>query len=126
MDLAMKNGGKKKPEKVPSATVAAEEKFKSEFARKFPGVPQLWSYGRDRRILKDLIAQSSEALVVDVLIPAFFACRDRWLTRNYTVPDLKLAAQRLLLNLSQGGQRLHPRTAANVDEALKAVRKDDE
>lgn len=104
------------------STARVEEAFKAAFAKRFPDVKQMWSYGRDRKILKGLVAQLDEETVATELIPEFFATADPQVTRlNYTVPDLQRVAQRLLLNRSRKGKALHPRTAENVAEARKAT-----
>ena len=62
--------------------------------------------------------------MVESIIPEFFVSRDPQVTRlNYTVPDLKRVAQRLLLNRSRRIGTTHARTEANMAEAAKAMGK---
>ncbi len=120
----MSDDANAKQKKSDGSTARAEEAFKAAFARRFPGVKQLWSYGRDRKLLKDLITQTDEYTVVDELIPEFFTTTDPQVTRlQYRVTDLAYVAQRLLLNRSRRGKQLHPRTAENINEAQKAMGK---
>lgn len=108
-----------------NTTIRAEDAFKAAFAVRFKDTPVLYgNIGRNRAILKRLVAQVGIELVVDVLIPEFFASTDPQVTRlQYTVPDLERVAQRLLINRNQKAKPLHQRTAENVAEAKKATGK---
>ncbi len=118
---------KVKPESDGS-TVRVQAAFKAAFAKRFGAeTKQLWEgkIARSRKSFKALVEAAGEETVVNVLIPEFFASSDPQVERTQYEPwDLERLAQRLLLNrVRKNGSGQHARTAANVNEAAKAMGK---
>lgn len=102
-----------------------EEHFKAAWAQTWPGVPLVdYRYGRDRKILKDLIERLGEEGTA-ALIDEFFVAvlRDPVVSRtnNPNVPSLLFHAQHLLLRKAR--KKPHVRTAEHIEEARKAMGK---
>lgn len=107
-----------------SPTYRAELAFKAAFEErfKFPMAGVMFKMARDRKLLKDTIAEEGEAGTI-ALIQLFFRCTDPQIKRCrfYNVPDFRYWAPRLKLLSSGNHTDMHERTASNVHEISKAM-----
>jgi hypothetical protein len=115
---------KKAPPQSDGSVARALDLFKAEHARRWHGVEAMVTYGRDGRIMKELVAALGETQLA-ALIRAFFATKDaRVQACSYTVPDLRYHAPRLRLRLAGNGSAVDARTAANQDAVRRAQGKE--
>ena len=108
-----------------SPTVRIEMAFKLAFERRFgfPMAGVMYKAPRDRKLLKDIIAQEGESGTL-ALVHAFFGTTDpqiRYKARCYNVPDFSFFAPRLKLLQHGKDAHVHERTASNRDEIRKAM-----
>ena|SRR2546427_408895 len=119
--------GEKKPAKSDGSTARVERAWKEAWTRTWPHTADVgYAYGRDRKLLRDLVAKLGEDQVV-TLIGQFFdaVLHDPVVSRvnKPGVPALVYHAPYLLLRTER--QRPHPRTQENLAEARKAMGKRD-
>ena len=101
-----------------AALKRVEARYVDAFKRAWSIEPIL-NFGRDRKQLKTLLTQLSEAEVL-ALMDTYFADRGR--RGNYTVPEFVLAVPALRLEGQRQGSK-DVRTVANVDAVRRGLKR---
>ena len=107
--------------KTAAPSVRLEQAFIKAFTERW-GFAPIIRQARDRKLLNDLVAAWGEADVLK-LIPVFFTTTLPLVRRcrYYNIPDFVYCAPHIRLALSNRKADVHPRTADNIHEALKAL-----
>lgn len=117
-DAVPKNGKAKKNAKPTARAIAT---FDAAFHARF-GYRPLINGGKDGTLLNKLIATWGEGVVIDELIPEFFAStHPRVLRSDYSIGALFYCAQHLRVGAAVAVS--DERTATNLDAARRATRR---